>query len=69
VGVPNYPIGDAPREGSPYPPAVPPPHDDQAHPKLLGERDDLLGRWSFPSYVDPGDGPASVLYLLDLLIE
>jgi hypothetical protein len=39
------PIGDALREGSSYPPAVPAPHDDQICLQLLCERDDLLGRF------------------------
>ena len=42
--------------------------DDQAHPQLIGERDDLLGR-SFLSSVGPGNGAASLLHHLDLLIE
>ena len=45
VGVPNDPIGDAPRQRPPYPSAAPASHDDQADPQLLGERDDLLGRF------------------------
>lgn len=43
------PIGDASREGSPYPPAAPAAHDDQADPDLLGERDDLFVRRPAPT--------------------
>ena len=42
--MPNYPVGDAPGQRPPYPSSVPAPHDDQADPEFLGERDDLLSR-------------------------
>lgn len=54
--------------GSSVSPAAPAPHDDHVCPQFLGERGDLLGR-ELLSQVDPGNGAASVLYRLDLLIE